>query len=166
MNLFKYIQSNDFIKIVLVLVIVYFIYTYMSTEGLENVEAAPEQVVEQPIEQPIMVMQEPIVSEAQQEQQILSAAAEKEALKAEDLLPQYDDANEFAKQNPVSKLLKEQNFLISGYHAGINTVLQSNKIPYHDIRSVPPIPKESVGPWAQSSYETPVGSNRRQLEIS
>jgi hypothetical protein len=113
-----------------------------------------------------MVMQEPIVSEAQQEQQILSAAAEKEALKAEDLLPQYDDANEFAKQNPVSKLLKEQNFLISGYHAGINTVLQSNKIPYHDIRSVPPIPKESVGPWAQSSYETPVGSNRRQLEIS
>jgi hypothetical protein len=88
------------------------------------------------------------------------------ALAAEDLLPKYDEADKFAKENPISKLLKEQNFLISGYHVGINTVLQSNKIPYHDLRSAPPIPKETVGPWSQSSYETPMGANRRQLEIA
>ena len=77
----------------------------------------------------------------------------------------YDDANEFAKQNPVSKLLQEQNFLQAGYHMGINTVIQSNKIPYLDIRSCPPIPKQEVGPFNNSSFEQPVGSNRRFLEI-
>lgn len=87
-------------------------------------------------------------------------------LAAEELLPKYEDADKFAKENPISKLLKEQNFLISGYHVGINTVMQSNKIPYHDLRSAPPIPKESVGPWSQSSYESPMGANRRQLEIA
>lgn len=140
----------------------------MNMETLENVEGSAEKPVEKPVEKPAepVVETKPMVTEMQQKEQVEKAAGDKEALKAEDLLPQYDDANEFAKQNPVSQLLKEQNFLISGYHVGINTVMQSNKIPYHDIRSVPPIPKESVGPWSQSSYETPVGSNRRQLEIS
>ena len=88
-------------------------------------------------------------------------------LKAEDLLPKYDEASDFAKENPVSDLLKEQNFLISGYHMGINTVMQSNKIPYHDLRSAPPIPKQVVGPWQQSSYETFGGASaRRQFELS
>ncbi len=83
----------------------------------------------------------------------------------DDLLPKYDDANAFAKENPVSKLLKEQNFLISGYHVGVNTVLQSNKIGNLDLRSLPPIPKESVGPWHQSSYEQSAGQLRRGVEI-
>lgn len=52
----------------------------------------------------------------------VAPVAGKDQLKAEDLLPKYDDANAFAKENPVSNLLKEQNFLISGYHVGINTV--------------------------------------------
>jgi len=85
-------------------------------------------------------------------------------LTADDLLPKYDEASDFAKENPVSKLLKEQNFLISGYHMGINTVMQSNKIPYHDLRSAPVIPKQTVGPWSQSSYESS-SSNRRFFEI-
>ena len=87
------------------------------------------------------------------------------SLKADELLPKYDDENAFAKENPVSKLLKEQNFLISGYHVGINTVMQSNKIPYHDLRSLPPIPKESVGPWNQSSLEQSPSQLRRSFEI-
>lgn len=91
--------------------------------------------------------------------------AGKPQLNADDLLPKYDEANEFAKQNPVADLLKEQNFLISGYHVGVNTVMQSNKMPYHDLRSAPPIPKESVGPWSQSSYETPAGGARRQFDL-
>jgi len=87
-------------------------------------------------------------------------------LKAEDLLPKYDEATDFSKENPVSNLLKEQNFLISGYHMGINTVLQSNKIPYHDLRSAPVIPKQEIGPWGQSSYENFAGSAaRRHFEL-
>ena len=84
-------------------------------------------------------------------------------LKTEDLLPQYDEANEFAKENPVSKLLKEQNFLISGYHMGVNTQVQSNKIAYHDLRSAPVIPKQNVGPFLNSSYETFGGSSGRRF---
>ena len=48
---------------------------------------------------------------------------------------------------------------------GIQTTIQSNKIPYLDIRSCPPIPKQEVGPWSQSSYEQPTGFGRRMLEI-
>jgi hypothetical protein len=83
-------------------------------------------------------------------------------LTAEDLLPKYDEASDFAKENPVSNILKEQNFLVSGYHMGINTTMQSNKIHYHDLRSAPPIPKQNVGPWNQSSYESFAGSNARK----
>ncbi len=52
----------------------------------------------------------------------VAPVAGKDQLKAEDLLPKYDDANAFAKENHVSNLLKEQNFLISGYHVGIHCV--------------------------------------------
>ena len=86
-------------------------------------------------------------------------------LTAEDLLPKYDSASDFAKENPVDNLLKEQNFLVSGYHMGINTVMQSNKIPYHDLRSAPQVPKQQVGPWSQSSYEEGAGFNRRYFEL-
>jgi|APCry1669192647_1035423.scaffolds.fasta_scaffold18164_2 hypothetical protein len=88
-------------------------------------------------------------------------------LTASDLLPKYDEANDFVKENPVSGLLKEQNFLISGYHMGINTVMQSNKIAYLDLRSAPPIPKQDVGPFLNSSYDSFGGSSaRRYFEIS
>ena len=87
-------------------------------------------------------------------------------LTAHDLLPKYDEASDFVKENPVSDLLKEQNFLISGYHMGVNTVMQSNKIPYHDLRSAPAIPKQNLGPFLNSSYETFGGSTgRRYFEV-
>jgi hypothetical protein len=144
------IKNNDLIKILLVLVGVYLLITYFKKESLENVEgemAQPE--AEAQVQQ---VQQAPIVEEKSQ-------------LQPNDLLPQYDDANEFAQQNPVSNLLKEQNFIVSGHHIGINTVMQSNKIPYHDIRSAPPIPKETISPFLNSSFEAPAGSGRRMLEI-
>ena len=80
-------------------------------------------------------------------------------------MPQYDEANEFTKENAVAKQLKESNFLQAGYHFGINTVVQSNKIPYYDIRSAPPIAKVDAGPWSQSSYENPMGFGRKRLEV-
>lgn len=83
----------------------------------------------------------------------------------EDLLPSYTDADKFSEENPVTQALKEQNFLVNGFHYGISTTLQSNKIPYYDIRSIPTIPKEVVGPWNQSSYETTSGQLRKQFEI-
>lgn len=194
MNILKEIQSNNMLKLILVLAAIYLFITYTKKEsmddiiyeGIENVAAVPAAVEARKTLEDVKKESEEKMEQAKLAQPVMEENAGKAvfegagagqaefkrvvegvpALAAEELLPKYDDAEKFAKENPISKLLKEQNFLISGYHVGINTILQSNKIPYHDIRSAPPIPKESVGPWSQSSYENPMGSNRRQLEIA
>jgi len=177
-SILRTIKSNDLLKVFLILLGVYLFISYTKKsenmandygyvpnyiEGVDNVQESVR--VSAPVAGPVQAAA-PSAMKSPQQQQIDSVVAGKDQVKAEDLLPKYDDANQFAKQNPVSNLLKEQNFLISGYHVGINTVMQSNKIPYHDLRSAPPIPKENVGPWAQSSYEEPAGGfNRRGFEL-
>jgi hypothetical protein len=85
-------------------------------------------------------------------------------LSTDELLPKLSqEANDFARENPVAKMLQEQNFLVSGYHVGVNTVLQSNKIPYHDLRSSPAIAKNMISPFLNSSIEAPAGSSTRRL---
>lgn len=170
-------------KLILILLIIasafIFMNFYKKSENLDNVETSmpvpsvPEQPVTTVMPQVTMTSEPanttttthanvsyPPVDIADK---IVSGSTQ---LKAEDLLPKYDEATDFSKENPVSNLLKEQNFLISGYHMGVNTVLQSNKIPYHDLRSAPVIPKQEIGPWGQSSYEQFAGSAaRRHFEL-
>jgi hypothetical protein len=165
-DVIKMIQSNDLLKVALVLLGVYLFatYFYKNKEGVDNVDdknTVTVPVVQADVKPPV----EAPAPSVSQDEHIDKVVAGKTQLQASDLLPKYDDANEFAKQNPVSNLLKEQNFLVSGYHMGINTVVQSNKMHYHDLRSAPPIPKETVGPWAQSSYEMPAGAGRKMLEV-
>ena len=183
-NILELIQSNDMLKVALILLGVYLLLSYrkrsesmenyygMMPEQLENVEGeAAQPEVAQAAKEPKMAQPEtPMISQEVvqpqvQAEQIDKIVAGSDKITPEDLLPKYDEENAFAKENPVSKLLKEQNFLISGYHVGINTVMQSNKIPYHDIRSLPPIPKENVGPWNQSSFEHGPAQMRRFFEI-
>ena len=160
-NVIKQVQTNSMLQVLIVVIGIYLVFKYTQSEGLENVVAIEDvpqfaEVVMPQVEAPKAAPVEPVEPAVEED---------KSQLNADDLLPKYDDANDFAKQNPVSKLLKEQNFLVSGYHVGINTVMQSNKIPYHDLRSAPPIPKESVSPFLNSSFEKPAGSGRRQLEV-
>ena len=168
MDILEMIQKNDIIKVILILLGVYFFMKFYNRESLDNVEA---EVKEEPVKQQRVVQaqpepeQAPVLTPQEQQTQVDKIVAGGSQLTANDLLPVYDDANEFAQQNPVSQLLQEQNFLQAGYHMGINTVIQSNKIPYLDIRSCPPIPKRDVGPFNNSSFEQPAGSNRRFLEI-
>lgn len=140
---------------------VYTLFFKKSQEGMSPVGDS-SRLVQGDLESNLaMVMQIP-----EGEQPVPASVVEPRAqLAADELLPKYDEANEFAKQNPVTDLLKEQNFLVSGYHVGINTVMQSNKIAYHDLRSAPPIPKKDVGPWSQSSFQQPAGSGRRQFDL-
>lgn len=178
-KILDFLQSNGMVKVLLAVIVIVIIYVYIKGsffESLENTDNTVQYTEVPPVQQPVVqqpslalgdgvqIEQQPVVVDEQQKQ-IDKVVAGTAQLGAEDLLPKYDDANEFAKENPVSKLLKEQNFLISGYHVGINTVMQSNKIPYHDIRSLPPVPKENVGPWNQSSYEQSPAQLRRQFEI-
>jgi hypothetical protein len=169
MDILEMIQKNDMLKVILILLAVYFFMKYYNRESLDNVEADVESVKpvqELSMAQPdVKAVASPVLVPEEQQRQVEKVVAGSTQLTANDLLPTYDDANDFAKQNPVSKLLQEQNFLQAGYHMGINTVIQSNKIPYLDIRSCPPIPKQDVGPFNNSSFEQPVGSNRRFLEI-
>lgn len=168
MNIIETIQKNDLLKVFLIIVAVYFFMKYYNREGLENVVTTPPPPQQQPkIVQPQIqqTAQAKVLQPEEQQRQIEKAVAGQTQLTTNDLLPKYDDANDFAKQNPVSKLLQEQNFLQAGYHMGINTVVQSNKIKYLDIRSCPPIPKQNVGPFNNSSYEEPAGAGRRALEI-
>jgi hypothetical protein len=177
MDILEMIQKNDMLKVILILVAVYFFMKYYNREGLDNVTGMEASLSYQPlvsqplVSQPRVTQAElssiasPVLETSVQQEQVEKIVAGSSQLSAGDLLPMYDDANDFAKQNPVSKLLQEQNFLQAGYHMGINTVIQSNKIPYLDIRSCPPIPKQEVGPFNNSSFEQPAGSNRRFLEI-
>lgn len=181
-KILDFLQSSGTVNVLLAVLVIVLVYVYMKGSLFESLENISEEIPMAPVQQIQQVQQieqqpslalgnglelqqeQPVVVDEQQKQ-IDRVVAGTTQLGAEDLLPKYDDANEFAKENPVSKLLKEQNFLISGYHVGINTVMQSNKIPYHDIRSLPPVPKESVGPWNQSSYEQSPAQLRRQFEI-
>jgi hypothetical protein len=171
MNIVETIQKNDLLKVLLILAGVYFFMTYYYKEALENVDDSVVKAISVPVTQVPIVQAAPgslavnaPVGSAQ-DQQVASIVAGSTQLTTSDLLPKYDDASDFAKQNPASKILQEQNFLQAGYHMGINTTIQSNKIPYLDIRSCPPIPKQEAGPWMQSSFEEPTGAKRRYLEI-
>lgn len=176
-DIINYIQNNNVAKVLLILLGVYVLSRFMSkNEKMENIYddsqnwGKIETVDNVPVQSPATKEAESTLAQPNDDKHQSSDLADfvtsnNQDISADELLPKYDEANDFAKQNPVSKLLKEQNFLISGYHTGINTVMQSQKIPYYDIRSAPPIPKEIVGPWSQSSYEVPMGDGRKQLEI-
>ncbi len=173
-DIIQMIKQNDLLKIALILLGVYLFMTYTNKESdsvteemtnsntiyehLDNVES---KIVDGETTSSVA----PVEFDTQQAQVDAIVSGNANSLKTDDLLPKYDEANEFAKQNPVSSLLKEQNFLVSGYSMGINTVMQSNKIKNWSLRSTPPIPKENLSPWNMSSYETPSGTNHRTLEI-
>lgn len=170
MNILETIQKNDILKVLLILVGVYLFMTYYYKETLDNTgSTSPEvPVTNAPIAQPApgsLASNGAAPAMSAQQLQVDSIVAGPTQLTTSDLLPKYDDASDFAKQNPVSNILKEQNFLQAGYHIGINSTIQSNKIPYLDIRSAPPIPKQDVGPFNNSSYEEPMGAKRRFFEL-
>lgn len=172
-------MNNEIWKYVVLAAAAFIVYQlFMSKETLENVvdeTTAPVQETTPAMQETTQAVQEqePVsyMGKVNGEEAVKLSApflqTDAKQLEAEDLLPKYSEADEFAKENPVSKLLKEQNFLIAGYHTGVNTVMQSNKIPYHDLRSAPPIAKQEVGPWMQSSYEHPAGGpgSRRFFEV-
>lgn len=141
--------------------------TMVDFDKLSSYDNAPQEYALVP---PVNTFQEgePVTTleetEGEGEDPLEKVIVGEDTLQAEELLPKYDDANEFAKQNPVTELLKEQNYLVSGHHLGINTTMQSSKIPYLDIRSLPPVPK-SDWPINNSSLDRSNAFQRRPLEI-
>ena len=87
----------------------------------------------------------------------------KDRLTAQDLLP--EEANSvWSKTVPAgSGSVGDGNFLNAGYHVGVNTTGSSLRNPNLQLRSEPLNPKETVGPWLNSSIEP--DTSRRPLEI-
>lgn len=70
-----------------------------------------------------------------------------------DLLPK-DNNSQWAQLNPAGKGdLANINLLKAGYHIGIDTIGQTLRNANLQIRSEPPNPQVSVGPWNQSTIE-------------
>lgn len=70
-----------------------------------------------------------------------------------DLLPK-DTNSQWAQLNPAGKGdLANINLLKAGYHIGIDTVGQTLRNANLQIRSEPPNPQLSVGPWNNSTIE-------------
>lgn len=68
-----------------------------------------------------------------------------------DLLPK-DTNSQWAQLNPAGKGdLANINLLKAGYHIGIDTVGQTLRNANLQIRSEPPNPQVSTGPWLQST---------------
>lgn len=89
----------------------------------------------------------------------------KDKLTPEELLPMDAANSEWAQVNPTGQgNVKNQNFLTSGYHMGINSVGSTLRNPNLQIRSEPANPREKVGPWMQSTIEPDL--NRKPLEIN
>lgn len=153
MNLY-FLKSKSFFNIIVIIAIIIGLVFYFKPEHLNDISGniLPEPVV--------------VLPQAAAVGPTAQIPVTDKSLSASDLLPNYNDAKAMAAANPVTDILKDQNFLIGGYPVGIDTTVQSNKIPYLDLRSLPLIPKETVGPWNQSSYENSGGSiGRRQFEI-
>jgi hypothetical protein len=72
-----------------------------------------------------------------------------------DLLPQ-DQNSQWAALNPVNMSqgnIIAGDMLQAGYHIGLDTIGQTMKNANLQLRSDPIIPKQSVGPWNQSTFE-------------
>lgn len=70
-----------------------------------------------------------------------------------ELLPK-DTNSQWAQLNPTGKgELSNINLLKAGYHIGIDTIGQSLRNANLQVRSEPPNPQLSVGPWNQSTIQ-------------
>lgn len=141
MNVLEFFKNKNVIIVIVILVMIGLYFNYKKVEGLE-----------------------PVSNELADNLQAQFGPADTTVDAS--MLPSYENVNEFDKENQVTNILKERKLLVAGKHSGVDTVVQTNKIPYHDIRSAPAIVKEDVSPFLKSSYEQPMGAGRRKFVIS
>ena len=96
---------------------------------------------------------------------VIQASTGRSITNPSDLLP-ADANSQWSSLNPSTVNQGDMlaaDMLQAGYHTGLDTIGQSMKNANLQERSDPPIPKQNVGPWNQSTNEPDVF--RRPLEI-
>lgn len=86
------------------------------------------------------------------EDQQYKLLGEYENMKPDDLLPEDDEANAWARSNPTGKgSLEFKNFLEAGYHLGVDTQANTLRNANLQVRSEPPNPIKAVSIWQNST---------------
>lgn len=91
----------------------------------------------------------------------------RDRLTSSDLLPKDAGNSKWAQINPASSGdLRDQNYLTSGYHIGVNTIGQSLRNANLQLRSEIPNPQVPVSPWLISTIEPDVRSVQFEIGSS
>lgn len=114
--------------------------------GKSNGATGPQQMMG-PVQDSVEGNQEVFASVGGASQSMAPASSCASSSNPADLLPK-DTNSQWAQLNPVGQGgLANVNFLKAGYQIGIDTVGQSLRNANLQIRSEPPNPQMSVGPW-------------------
>ena len=179
---------RNFIIVIVLVVIGFLVYMLYSNNIKTNLNVMNDNVQDQAVNKENYQMSEDVSEEKKSEEEMKESFTQgsnsmdyysmdknfeeernntnfpKEQLTAEELLPQNNSSDLWAKVNPEGEgSLEGKNFLQSGYHIGINTVGQTLRNANMQLRSEPPNPQVKVSPWQQSTIEPDVG--RKPMEI-
>lgn len=141
-NVSKLFTLQNVLILLVVLILGYALYSYSTGKTLimDSMEDGKEETEEEATV--------PVASEANMSG---SAYAQKPVANPTDLLP--SDANSKWGELSVSNSVNTPDLLQAGYHNGIDTVGQTLRNANQQLRSDPPITKQNVGPWHNSTIE-------------
>lgn len=168
----KVLQESQLLQAGIVLVVVvsvlYYLSAYYGKENYMDVvsEIARSNDVAKDKYQAQAVSQVDPVLQTQQHEAVEEQAMEMAKISSdpESLLPTSTEADEWARANPeTSGSVHEGNLLEAGFHIGVDTQTSTMKNASLDLRSSPPIPKEPVSIWNNSTILP--DPYRRQFEI-
>lgn len=173
-------QITSFLKSNLTLIIVFLIgivaLTMYSSQKVENMDSGRngEEEITETLNNDAVEASKPLGSNEDYEKVtgittttpgLASNCSSVSTVSPTELLPN-DQNNEWAKLNPSGQgELADVNLLQAGYHSGINTVAgQAMRNSNLQLRSDPPVNKENIGPWNNSTIEA--DTSRLQFEIN
>lgn len=158
-----YRQNQKAITIVVSIIVVYFIFTYMTKEDMDEQVAAEEVKAVEAAEEPV---EEVVGNDNEDLSPVPAEMKQTGEIHPDDLLPVPQNIVDFNSQFPKGEeQAKDKNFLIAGYNIGINTVASSLKNANQQLRSDPYIPRQEAGPWNQSTIMSSDLTNRKPFEI-
>lgn len=175
-NSMSFVKDNLLYVILLVVavgVIGYLLMNFLSRENFDSYKTEIQQLARESDIAKDKFAQQDVSQETVEDQQMdveknvedsTKLVAEYEDIKPEELLPQDEEADEWAKVNPKGKgSLELKNVLEAGHHIGVDTQANSLRNANLQIRSEPPNPQKPVSIFLNSTISP--DPYRKSLEI-
>jgi len=160
----KFFNRKEFVIIAIVVLIGFALLSYTDSktlihDGMSSPSPAPSSYASASAD----LAKEPTVRETSAQNVVPSGSYESRPVNTpESLLPE-DSNSSWAALNPTMNAGTTPDLLQAGYHIGLDTIGQTLRNANLQLRSDPIIPKQEVGPWAQSTIEPDIA--RVPLEI-